>query len=493
MNRIEHICTDTVAVVSNFLLRSVAVVAFVCVIYFPIFKNNLLGFVPVAIGFGLAFRIERALRDKERDQSRGILPVLEALSDGRFVLLLLLPVAIFQLVALLYLQPIPLSDPLFVLREARALVETGRMSEITYYPPLPIWWYAFFFKLLGDNDLVAQMSLILLSSGMTYLNYRVATKLLPRKVHARFVAILFAIYPGNVIYILATPGYFYHYTFSLVLLTLCFIRATEKEKGYQAMGIAGIVAGIGALAKPVLLIAPAQLFIPLFYLAGSFLKRSLWVRLFALFVGFGIALAPWVYRNYKVFNSFVPVCTYGPLTFYSANNEDSNGLYSRVADDIGASTPEQMLALGRLSNEKAMDWIMANPSDFLALSLRKVLYTWGNEATFAELINARGHQIPVIDLGLSALLQTGWSCAVLLWVIAVWRGLRSRCNATSAFDVLVAVVVVSNFLLYFFFEGGARHHVPLVSLILLYTARQLVTNSDTGIQTTESSAESTGS
>ena len=144
---------------------------------------------------------------------------------------------------------------------------------------------------------------------------------------------------------------------------------------------------------------------------GKGWKWATWLGL--LLIGFGLLLFPWVKRNNDVLGEPVPVCTSGGLVLWSANNPESNGLYSSIPDEQEITDPLEMAAYSRACSEKAKAWIMENPGSFLRLVVLKHLHSWGNETTYAELLNIRGEVSGLLDLGVSFVAQTGWAMAGL--------------------------------------------------------------------------------
>jgi len=416
---------------------------------FPWVKGVWLGYVPVGAGVITALWLRRWLR------------VAGSVGPRRVALAGTLALGV-QVGLLVLLRPEPRYDALFVLREAMTLARTGRLSELTYYPPLQIWFYALVFRIFGPGVLAAQLGNVVWAAGTVWLVY-----LLGRQCGAgrreEAAALLWALYPSFLLYILVTPYYFYTYTFFILANAWLLLRSLQGGSGRHAF-LAGVAGGLGALTKPVLLLVPVQALV--FYLLAA--RR--WRRAVALWaacvLGFTVILAPWSWRNLKVFHTWVPVCTSGGFVLYSANNPESNGLYSPLPDQVQVGSAAEILAASREAAGKAWEFIRRNPGKFLRLSARRFLYTWGNEATYGELVNVRGRYSPALDRVVSALAQWGWSTVVTLWLVGGWRVLRGR-EKWGLCGVLAAILVLTHGMVYLVFEGGARHHLPLVPLLLI--------------------------
>lgn len=444
---------------SNMLVlayRVLALLAWAALLVFPAYKGVWSGYVPVIAGGVAAWLVQCRLNPGTMVDLR--------LPQRWFLPLVLVGPALIQTGLLLWLRPEPLFDGRFVFEEARTLLASGRMSEMTYYPPAQTWWYAAFMRLFGDSALVAQLSHLPLGAAVTLATYALARRVLPFD-RARWVTAAVAFYPSYLGYVLVTPYYHYLYTALTVLLGVLLLRSAETSGGSALL--AGACAGAGALAKATQLIAPAQAL--LFWLLAPPAPggRSRVAVRFALFLaGMAVVLAPWVGRNVRVFGEPVWVCTSGGLVLYSANNPESNGLYSSLPDEVKLDDPRAMLAHSRACSARARAFILEHPGSFVRLAAAKFLHTWGNESTFTDLINRRGRSVPQVERMLSAIFLAGWSAVVWLWAAGAWRAIRFRASPPTV-EILAACLVLPNVLVYLLFEGGDRHHLPFIPLILV--------------------------
>lgn len=460
--------------------RGAAVAVLGLVLLFPAWKGLWLGYLPVAVGLAAAGWIAR-------NAGRGCFDTLARWRERDVALAAYVAPALLQAGLLLALRPLPQFDGQFVYAEAAELARTGRMSALTYYPPLQTWWYAGWFRLFGASPLVAQLSHLPLAALVTWLTSRLARQAGVR--HARLVTLLVAYYPSFLAYVLVTPYYHYLYTAAVLATAWGWLASLERARGAAA---AGLASGLGALAKATQLIAPAQALV--FWLLAPWRSEppgvarppgNLLLRRLVLFLaGMALCVAPWTIRNFHVFGEVVPVCTSGGLVLHSANNPESNGLYSGIPDTADIGSPQAMLAHSRESSRRAREFIRTQPGAFLRLAWTKVLHTWGGEATFAELINRRGHPLGRLEDVFSAAFYAGWVCVVAWWAAGAAGAWRARAPLTPL-ELACAVVVLSNLVVYAVFEGGDRHHLPFVPLLLVgaWAARPR-----TGLATTPPSA-----
>ena len=78
-----------------------------------------------------------------------------------------------------------------------------------------------------------------------------------------------------------------------------------------------------------------------------------------------ISLAPWVVRNAMVMEAFIPLTTSNGSNLYGGNNPQANGGYVSAEPYVLPNISE--VESDRIFTQRAIDWIRANPSAFLAL------------------------------------------------------------------------------------------------------------------------------
>ena len=425
---------------------------------FPAFKGVPAGYLPLLAGGALLGLLHIGLPR--------LAPSLERMGERTFLWILVLASALLPSALILVFRSAPSSDGFFVYREAVRLLETGQMNPLTYYAPAQVWYFALFFKLFGASPLAAQLCEIPLSAGIALLVYFIGRQAGSIRA-ARFAALGVVCYPGLALYPLVTPYYFHLYAVAILLMVFSWLRLQSSNKNWLPALWGGWAAGAGTLAKAVLLIAPLQTLFFLVTATGALFQRRLWAVWGLFILAMAATLSPWAVRNFRVFGEPVLVCTSGPLVLYSANNPQSNGLYSALPDEKTVETPREMLAHGAWCKEQAFSFIRAQPMAFARLVWLKLLHTWGTETSFVELINWKGQALGKKDPALRFIVQTGWAALVLAWAAtaaSLWR----RHAPPTALEIAAGIFVLSKFVVYSVYEGGARHHLPAVPLLLLF-------------------------
>lgn len=454
-------CMDTLSTLLVMMFRIAAILVLACLLYFPAFKGIWAGYAPVAAAVVLVWLISvRGTRENP-------LPaVLAGMREIRFTVLLLAIPAVIQVGLILLFRSESSFDGFFVMRDADRFIRTGEMPPLTYYAPAQIWYYAFFFKLFGTHDLVAQLCQVPLACGTVWVGYRLAGRFMSWP-HARMAALGMALYPTFLAYVLVTPYYYYLYTLMLMLMVFAWVAVALGAGGKGAAFAGGLCAGFGALTKATFLVAPAQTLCFWILSAGQLFGRRVWIAWSLFVVAMVLAIFPWTLRNVRVFGEPVWINTSGGLVLYSANNPESDGLYSSIPDQADIQTPREMLEHSRWCTKQAVAFIREHPGHFAYLAWMKILHTWGTETTYTELVNWRGRRIPRLDQGLRFVSQTGWAMLVFLWAGVSFRALRRR-EPPDLLEMVVAILVLSKFIIYSVYEGGMRHHLPVVPLLMVW-------------------------
>jgi 4-amino-4-deoxy-L-arabinose transferase-like glycosyltransferase len=142
----------------------------------------------------------------------------------------------------------------------------------------------------------------------------------------------------------------------LALLAAAAAIAADESPGAGGWLAAGAVTGIGALARPNLVLVGA-----LGVLASVWLRRDRplraragWLAAFAL--GALACVAPVTWRNYTVSGDFVPVTYSGGMNLFIGNNPDANGSFSvpRIFPRSAADDPWEQREMFQRAAEQAV-------------------------------------------------------------------------------------------------------------------------------------------
>ncbi len=197
-------------------------------------------------------------------------------------------------------------------------------------------------------------------------------------------ALLFCFYP-ILVYLCGQISAANAYVFiNLVLLFLLFKgEKTEKTRWFF---LAGLAFGLLLLSRAeVIVYAP---FIILWISLVLCTNRAKRISAFA--VAALIVWAPWVYRNYRRFDAFVPLTTQGGYNLWQGQNPQATGTRSQYTDPPFQISPEKRekilslrpdvryeLELDKIYMNEALMFMTKHPTEVLKLALRKFIFYWG--------------------------------------------------------------------------------------------------------------------
>lgn len=227
-----------------------------------------------------------------------------------------------QLLIVLNIHTIPIADSKYYLDLAVRLFHTGSYTtpngHYTSYWPIGLPAVLSGLMFLSSNYLLlVKFFNIFISSSLIVVLYFLFKSELSKKGMAIFL-IAFTLYPNNLFSsnCILTE---YPFTFLLWLAVLLILKGNNK---LISAVLISIIIGLATYLRPVGLLLPlifAVYFIRYYGLVNS-IKYIVVMVLFFCFV-----IAPWTYRNYKVFHKIVPISTNGGSNFLMGNHKNSSG------------------------------------------------------------------------------------------------------------------------------------------------------------------------
>ena len=283
----------------------------------------------------------------------------------------------------------PIMDELYHDQWAQAIVAGDRFVEGPYFrAPLYPWLLGAIYRVFGHGYLAPRLiqSVIgALSCGVLYL--------IGRRVFGRRIGLIAGLAAATYWMLIYYDGELLIPTL-IVFLDLLLIwqlfRASSRPS-MPAYGLAGLLLGVSALARPnILLFAPAVVVWLVLAHRPAWRKAGLYVA--ALTTGCLVAVLPVTIRNYVVGGDVVLIASQGGVNFYIGNNPQSDGMTAIVPGTPGdwwggyyATIARAEQAAGRKLRPsevsqyyfgESWNWIKESPADFIALTLRKLRYFW---------------------------------------------------------------------------------------------------------------------
>ncbi|MGC2639432.1 MAG: glycosyltransferase family 39 protein [Acidobacteriaceae bacterium] len=371
-------------------------------------------------------------------------------------------------------------------RIARALVTgfgyadpfNGHTGPTAWVPPLYPWILAGIFRLTGVYTALSAWIVLALDCVLNALMipflWEIAERCFNRRV-ALWSAWIWALYPAAMQY---AVRWIWEMTLTTFLFTAVFAltlrmrnvgnrldspkHGSARAPSIGAWALFAFLWGLIALSDPSLC-----LFLPVsgIWILGGASGRSELARQFlyatVAALVFICCLAPWTWRNARVFHQFVPLRTNFGAELYLGNGPGATGLLMEY--DHPFQAPDQLrlykqmgeIAYCRWRGQLAKRAIAADPARFLVLSLRRVYYFWfsvphpGSEG-FTGLVNEYGRNL-------------NYQFASIAGLFGLALALRRRVPAAWLF--LWAFLLLP--LTYYFVTVHARFRHPLEPLITI--------------------------
>ncbi|MEM6489723.1 MAG: hypothetical protein AAF677_15880 [Pseudomonadota bacterium] len=181
-----------------------------------------------------------------------------------------------------------------------------------------------------------------------------------------------------------------------------------------------------------------------------------------------LTVAPWTYRNYVVFDAFVPVSTnLGPI-LWMGNHPETTGGFSVLPDWTDEMDEVERAAALK---EKALGYIVADPAGFVLRTAWKLVrtheretigVTWnqaglqrwtGPEGIFALKTAATSYWFAMLSLAAIAI-------GALIWRQGLWRGVVHPVPVFWAYYASIHAVTIA----------GDRYHMPSAPMIAILAA-----------------------
>ena len=373
--------------------------------------------------------------------------------------------------------PPPISDERHYDVLARSLASGGGYVEdgvpTAYWPVGYPALVAAFYSIFGLGYLPIIIFQAVLGAATAVLTWRLASLFFAEKP-ARAAGLIVAVLPSQLAYAARL--------FPAVLLGFVAVAASYViiKYGRTVAGAgAGLLTGAAALAAPVLLLTPV-VFFAIDLLVGRSWKRALARASVAAAVTVTV-VAPWTYRNWRVFGAFAPVSTNGGVVLWMGNNPDADGSYTFP---LCAANPLWLVSdevkQDRLGRELAWEFVRRNPGAFLKLIVPKFANLYADDISAFQY----GAAVYGVDVAVSArrfparLAQAVYALLWLGFIIGLVKRRRRIFGAVGGELRLAAVLATPVYLTVFYlvFHGLDRYHFPMLPFMAVVAAAGICTD-----------------
>jgi hypothetical protein len=198
----------------------------------------------------------------------------------------------------------------------------------------------------------------------------------------------------------------------------------------------------------------------LYELLGRSALAQAAMRVVCLVLGATLIVAPWTYRNYRLFGKFIPVSNTAGVSLYVGNNPDATGGYVGTAESLLKRYDE--VTANQEAMRLAVEWIRANPEKFAALIPKKQMLFLGDDSAGAFWTLKQGlHESNAVYLPVKAVSNGFWLAMLLLMAYHLYRD-RNAPSLQQPEVVLMMLTLLYFFGLHSIFESGSRHHISSV-------------------------------
>ena len=304
-------------------------------------------------------------------------------AKGYYILVLIFALAfIVRLIVVLQDNYIPAGDAYVYDRLAVSISHGGGYVNTdgtahSLYPPFYPFFLSMIYRLVGHSYIAVRIVQSIIGAFSCVLIYIIGKKAIGAVVGgiAAFIAIFYPPFVKSA-GLLLTELIF---TFLLCLIVFYLLKIQEKMK-FKDCIILGLLLGIAALTKSVMILFPFFVIAVFFYLREKYfldrLKGYIVVLLF-----FSLSITPWIVRNYNVYHVFALTPTESGLGLYSSYCPGGGGTFGFIAapDDpvvIEANRISSPVLRSHFFIKKTFEFIVNNPGKILELELKKILYLW---------------------------------------------------------------------------------------------------------------------
>lgn len=238
-------------------------------------------------------------------------------------------------------------------------------------PVYPLFLAANYLIFGSENFFAAKISQAFVNAFTCLLIYGIAVLLFGERV-AFWSGIATALYPPLIVYseILQSETV---YTFLLMLFLFLWLYSYQNHK-WPLFIFAGIVLGLLNLCRG------TMLFFTFWILAASLLlraeRKNFWNYSVLIFVSFAV-IAPWTWRNYKLYGGFMPIAAGGSeMVWFGTLPWEEQRLFGLAPSLQGFTKIKDPIQAERSFSRAALANIVANPLSYARLCLKKFTFFW---------------------------------------------------------------------------------------------------------------------
>ena len=335
------------------------------------------------------------------------------------------------------------------------------------------------YLLVGPSILAAKLLNVLLAAGTVWLAYLIACEL-RRPVAGLVAAAILAVFPG---WVLFAP-----LVLSEVLFVFLFCLALWLFVRWDARGGAGTGSwlGLGVFLGATSLVRGVGFFLIPVFASARLLEGASWRAVsrltLAAAAGVVIAVLPWTVRNHLRLGYPILIASDGAFALYVGNSPIATGYHDmtmrepyleRFDELIALPNPRGEVETVRAEMREALAWMARHPHRVAALVPAKVFYMWKDDRgarTWMKEGLAR-RLSPEAQEALFGVVDVYYWAVLALALVGSRRFLPRDGAGAVVLPLTVAWMTVLHAV---FFFGSSRLHVPLLPVLAIMAATEIV-------------------
>ena len=350
--------------------------------------------------------------------------------------------------------------------------QSYELNGFAFWPPGTPFVYTAFMWIVGQVSWIAVIvnCLFFLLTAVSVRSICVSLKLAPG--HAGIAVALLAIWPA----LFLTAAQVSKETLLVGMLPA--VLALSLARRLWPSLCAGLLAGLTILTQPSLMLLP--LFVAAALLAAQLPLKGIVLRMGLLLAGAMLVIAPWTYRNFQVFDEFVPVSTNAGLVLHAGNQPAMVKPLGEVGGFLEPAVPATPLKndalLSRWHKAEAFRFIAGNKTAFARLVWNRIVITMGDDSDSAyRSLRLTGKISDKAYIVFKALSNAYWMLLAAVLGLTCWS-IRNAPEAhrIAPLAILAAGVTVYLMAVHGMAEGGGRHHMAWSWLYALIVSTGLL-------------------
>jgi len=331
---------------------------------------------------------------------------------------------------------------------------------------LTVYWavgasafYSVLKLLFGFSEWPIALANLVVGVGIVWFTYLIALRYFGQVI-ANKAAWIVAVWP---VLIQFTTVYASESLFIFLLLAALYVWGANACDAMVRAVIWGALLCGAVYVRPTAM--PLFFVLPAVYLLSTWEFRGALVSLCVAVLTAALLLAPWVIRNQQVFGSPVLVSANFGSNLWMGNNPLSTGAYMPLPDIQFADE----IVRDQYFKAQAMEFIKANPLEYVKLAARRVVITYDRE-TIGVAWNEPALKRAVGERGLmiAKAISTGfWWLAVAFALVGIAWALW--CRQVGLFHPLLVVMGIF-FVVPVLTVGQDRYHLPLNPFLAIFAA-----------------------